>query len=732
APVEARVEDLLSRMTLEQKCNQMRGFFENPNMDSYMYDTKEDTELGIPGFMFVDGPRGVRRGNATAFPVGMARGSTWNEDLEYLVGIVMGNETKAKGTDCLLAPCMNLVKDPHGGRTAETYGEDTWQVGRMAVAFVEGVQSEGAMACAKHYAANSDENQRHIKNSVVDLRTLNEIYLPHFKMVATEADVASFMTCYNRVNGQYGCENQYLVREKLKGEWGFDGFVVSDWVATTPAAVGVFPLVSGNLPQIPVIDLLNFTDLPYNPTTQSCLVAGLDVEMPFPAVYQSSEITPLVESGIVPESLIDDAVRRILRMKFEYGMMDNPRTVNEQFVLTPEHISLARAVEQEAIVMLKNHDILPLDVSGIKSIAVIGPAADDKGRLGDHGSSNAQPGDDKIITTLAGIKNKVGSGVTVKYDNGSDPAAAAELARTCDAAVVVVGRDYTEESEGKDLSTLALSDPQPALINAVGAANKNTVVVLITASVVTMNEWIANAPAILMAWYPGMEGGNAIADIIFGDANPSGKLTITFPKNEADLPPSDSNELDMVYSYYHGYRYFDKNNLEPLFPFGYGLSYTTFEYSNMKVDKSVIGLDGKVKVSVDVKNTGDVAGAEVVQLYIGYEGSAVDRSVKDLKGFDKVFLQPGEKKTVTIEVAAENVSYYSTGLGKFVVEPITYDVYVGASSRDIRETGSFRISENQAEIDGGSQSGAKTPGFELFALFAAIGAAALLMGKRRK
>lgn len=726
--IEERVEDLLSRMTLEEKIEQMHGeISEEMQQTGIPMRTADNERLGIPGFRFTDGPRGPRWGYTTTFPVAIARGATWDPEIEYRVGVVMGNETRALGRNCLLAPCINLVRDPRGGRSQETYGEDTWHVGKMSIYFIEGVQSQKAMACAKHYACNNDENQRFMKNSIVDPRTLNEIYLPHFRRAVQDANVASIMTAYNRINGEYGCANFDLVRQKLKGEWGFNGFVVSDWVATSPYFMTALGLVAGLAGMaigtgVPVPNE-NFTGAPYFPTTETCLRAGLDVEMPFSYVYEPQVLYVLVTTGALPIELINDAVRRILRMKFAYGLFDDdPAQFDPKVVESQEHIMVTRFVEQEGAVLLKNDaSTLPFNLANIKSIAVIGPAADDKDRLGDHGSSNAQPTPEKIVTVLAGIKNKVGGSATVSYMDGSDINAAAALAKTCDATIVVVGRNYTEESEGKDLETLALSGNQPELIKAVGDANKNCVVVIIAGSAVTMNEWIDKVPAILMAWYPGMEGGNAIADIIFGDINPSGKLPITFPRSEDQLPPFNSNELDDVYSYYHGYRYFDKFGIEPQFPFGYGLSYTTFEFSNLKLDKKIIGLDGKVQVSVDVKNTGERAGAEVVQIYIGYNGSAVDRAVKDLKGFNKVFLQPGEKKTVTIEIDAKNLSYYSAGLGKFVVEEIEYLVYVGSSSRDIRLTDSFAISSLPPQPAEEVGKRAFIPGFEsIFVLLGVI------------
>lgn len=730
APIEARVEDLLSRMTIQQKCKQMAGMI--TSQEDPMFGTPSDTDLGIPGFRFVNGPRGC--GYGTCFPVAIGRAATWNTDLEYTVGEVMGKETRAADKNGILAPCLNLVRDSRDGRAQESYGEDSLLTGAIAVAFIEGVQSEKAMAQAKHYAVNTYQSQQSLRNAIVDPRTLNEVYLPHFKM-AVDAGVASVMTSYNRVNGEYTCSNTMLVRETLKGLWGFDGFVVSDWYSTIPYFIAA-PMTGQGLikGQIPMIDE-NFT-LHEFPTTDNMLHAGLDVEMPFAVWYEPDLLSTLASAQLENQKLIDDAVRRILRMKFEFGLFDEDRSiyVNESCKECPEHVAITRLVEQEAIVLLKNeNNVLPFDLNEIKSIAVIGPAADDKNRLGEPGSSSVQSTTEKIVTTYAGIKNRVGDSITVSYDGGSDPAAAAELAKKSDAVVVVVGRIPADEGENCDLTTIVLNSTQTALVNAVGAANRNCAVVLIGGSGFVLSDCLQNAPALLMAWYPGLEGGNAIADVIFGDVNPSGKLSVTFPKSEAQIPMFDLNVLDDVYPYYHGYRYFDKYNLEPEFAFGHGLSYTTFEYSNLKIDKSVIGLDGKAKVSVDIENTGDVYGGEVVQLYIGYNGSAVDRAAKDLKGFDKVFLQPGEKRTVTIEIAAENVSYYSAGLGKFVVEPITYNVLVGSSSRDIRQTSSFRISTNPEEIDAGAQeqSGEKTPGFELIGLIAGLGVAIALTRRRK-
>ncbi|HIH96901.1 MAG TPA: glycosyl hydrolase [Thermoplasmata archaeon] len=653
--VEERVEDLLSRMTLREKVAQMGG-----KIPGDEFTTRYNDRLGIPEFRFTDGPRGVRWENATCFPVPMARGSTWDPELEKRVGEAMGIETRARGRNVLLAPCINLVRHPRGGRSQETYGEDPYHVGRVGIAFIEGVQSRKVMACAKHYAVNNHENTRRTNNAGIDERTLREIYLPHFKACVKEGDVASIMSAYNLVNGQYCSENHHLLKDILKDEWEFKGFVVSDWFACHSIA--------------------------------DSISAGLDVEMPF-AFYYGRRLLPRVKLGMVSEEAINDAARRILRQKFSAGLFDEEfsldERIDESIVECEEHTHLTQEVEREAIVLLKNNDhILPLSMDGLGSIAVIGPAADDV-RLGDHGSSNVVPS--YAITPLQGIKNKVGNKIEVYHSDGSDLTEASELAKKSDVAILVVGLSYKDEGEGKDRESMDLLGNQVELIKKVAVANKNCVVVLIGGSAITMDPWIDEVPAILMAWYPGQEGGNAIADVLFGDYNPGGKLPITFPKSENQLPDFDNNDKETIIPYYHGYRHFDKYGLEPLFPFGYGLSYTEFEYSNLELNQKKIGPDGTVRISVDVKNVGDRKGDEVVQLYVGYVGSRVDRPVKELKGFKRVGLQPGEAKTVTFELKPDELAYYNLDITGWEVEPIRYPVYVGASSRDMRLRDMFEI-----------------------------------------
>ncbi|MDD5502807.1 MAG: glycoside hydrolase family 3 protein, partial [Candidatus Thermoplasmatota archaeon] len=450
APIEARVEDLLSRMTLEEKMEQMRGTFSGDG-----YYTNDNTNLGIPGFKFADGPEGVKRcGNATLFPVSMVRGSTWDPELEQMVGEAIGRETRAKGENCMLAPCINIIRNPLWGRSKETYSEDSYLIGEMGAAFVVGVQSQKAMACAKHFAVNNIENTAKINNAVIDERTLREIYLPHFK-ACVDAGVASVMSAYNRVNGVYCSANYHLLREILKEEWGFDGFVVSDWSATTPTM-----LFMAEEHVLPADFFSNLTALPGQPTDREVLDAGLDVEMPYPALYG-----PLLEidanAGLVPVEKINDAVRRILRHKFEFGLFDNPSPFNESVVECEEHISTARRAEREGAVLLKNdNNALPLDAGSLKSIAVIGPI------LPPYTESRSS----YMVSPLQGIKNRVGNSITVCYSDGSNADEAAETAKKSDVAIVFAGFTSENEGENTDRANLALPEGQPDLINKVASA----------------------------------------------------------------------------------------------------------------------------------------------------------------------------------------------------------------------------------------------------------------------
>ncbi len=657
AAVEQRIDALLAQMTLAEKLEQMHG---NGTI-SGGWRTLGVARLGIPGLGMIDGPRGVGAygGNATCFPVGTARGATWDPALEERVGEAIGTETRAKGASMILAPMVNIVAHPRGGRTQESYGEDTVHLGRMGVGFVRGAQRH-VIGNPKHYAANNIENTRFSVDVSVDERTLREIYLPHFRMAVQEAHAASVMTAYNLVNGQYCAENAHLLHDVLKGDWGFQGFVESDWFLGTRSTV-------------PSAD------------------AGLDIEMPTGNFY-GQPLADAVAGGQVAEATIDAAVRRIVRAQLCFRLDTDPPQPDPTQVETPAHTDLALEVARKAIVLLKNANAaLPLDRAQIQSIAVIGPLAA-IANLGDNGSSSVAPS--FAVAPLDGIITHAG-GASVTYVPSTALSMSEQAAvAAADAAVVVVGLTSADEGEGLithgDRDSLALSAEQNQLIAAVAALNPRSIVVLEGSGAILM-PWVDDVGAVLMAWYPGQQGGNAIADVLFGDVTPSGKLPMSFPVAEQDLPPFDNVSLAVTYDYYHGYRYLDRNGAAPLFPFGFGLSYTTFQYANLTISPTTLSPYGHLRVTADVTNTGAVPGDEVAQLYVGYQGSQVDRAVSDLKGFVRVHLEPGETRTVLFDVRAADLAFWNTAAGAWEVEPITYDVRVGSSSRDLPLVGSFAI-----------------------------------------
>ncbi len=664
APIEDRINDLLGRMTTEEKIEQLSGgqlsiagLTGLATLDAG-FDTPDNERLGIPGLKFTDGPRGVRFGKSTCFAVPASRAASWDRKLEENVGNAMGVETLAKARNCLLAPSINVVRHPGYGRAQETYGEDPFLLGEMGAAFINGAQ-KNVMADAKHYAANNIENTRQIVNVVIDERTLREVYLPHFKKVVQDAKVASVMSAYNRVNGIYCSENEHLLKDILRDEWGFDGFVVSDWFAFK-----IRPL--------------------------RALEAGLDVEMPFALSYGLPlEVAEAIHR--IPMESLDESVKRILRQKFRFGLFDIKRKVDADVHKSEEHKKQAYLSSLEGITLLKNdNNALPLNMNTMKTIAVVGKYAN-TARLGDGGSSAVTP--EYSVSPYEGIKNRAGNGVQVLLSEGDDAAAVASKA---DVTVVVAALTPQDEGEfmfvtGGDRTSLRLHEEDEQLIEAACKASKKCVVVMEAGSAIIVEPWIDKADGIVMAWYPGQEGGNAIADVLFGNYNPSGKLPVTFGKSEDQYPPQLRNSLRATYGYYHGYRYIDKNNLEPRYEFGYGLSYTTFDYSNMRIDKLSAAKNDTINVSFDLTNSGEVDGNEVVQLYVGLESSKIDRSVKELRGFEKVAVAPGETKMVTIPIKVEDLAYYNVDKKAWEVENITYSVYIGASSKDIRLKGEFAV-----------------------------------------
>jgi beta-glucosidase len=652
--VEERVDELLSQMTLEEKVAQMAGDGAMALPDGGLLWIAPGVErLGVPSFFMSDGPRGVTGAvGGTTFPVGMARGATWEPEIEQRVGAAMGRELRAIGGNVLLAPTINNLRHPSWGRSQETYGEDVHHLSRMAVAFVRGVQ-EHALANPKHYAANSIEETRFEVDVTVDERTLREIYLPHFRAAVLEGGAASVMSAYNSVNGQFCGENEHLLKQILKTDWGFDGFVLSDFIFGTHSTLG-------------------------------SAMSGLDLEMTVAQVYGEA-LLAAVHDGDVPESLIDDAVRRMVRKKLQYGL-DQPSDLDASVLGDDEHLALAREAAVEGSVLLKNEaSALPLDMSALEQIAVVGLLADTP-NTGDGGSSNTRPA--FVVTPLEGIQEAVGDQVVVEHI-GKDVLEPEDLAliEAADAVIVVTGLTAEEEGESlfgaSDRVDLGLPAERVKLIQDAAAANDRTIVVLEGGGAITMGDWLADIEALLMAWYPGQMGGHAIADLLFGDANPSGKLPISFPTGLDQLPPFDNESLEVTYDYFHGYRYIDRNGSTPEFPFGFGLSYTTFTVDNLRASQAEATAGDVVRFTVDVKNTGSAAGAEVVQLYVTYPGSSVERSERELKGFAKVALGPGATQTVEIALPVNDLAYYDVDEAAWALEGLEHEVHAGTSSRDL-------------------------------------------------
>ena len=665
---EARREELIgtliARMTLDEKLFQMGGggsLSELLDYGSAPFPAGGCERLGIPPVQFSDGPRGVMLNASTCFPVTMARGATWCPELEERVGAAMGAEARAQGANLSGAVCINLLRHPAWGRAQETYGEDTHLLGEMGAALVRGVQRH-VMACVKHFAANSIENARFWVDVSMDDRTLHEVYLPHFKK-CVEAGAASVMGAYNRLNGPHCCHSHHLLTDILKTKWGFRGFVISDWT---------FALRGSD-----------------------SAAAGLDIEMPN-AVFHGLPLKVLVQLHRVPESVVDDAVRRIIRQHARFHGIGKERSFYKNKVGCKEHHKLALEVAQKSMVLLKNDGgLLPLDSQKIRRSAVIGKLADTE-NIGDRGSSTVKP--PHVITPLAGIRSAAGKTTEVIYESSPDPAKVARAARGTDVVIVVAGLTHEQEGEfitlitkGGDRDHLGLDKKQQAMIQAAARANKNCVVVLEGGSAITMEPWVEDVAAILMAWYPGMEGGHALADILFGKVNPSGKLPLTIPRSEAQLVPFNKWARRIRYGYFHGYTHMQKEKLAPRFPFGFGLSYTNYVYDHLQISPTRADASGNVTVTAEITNTGKMAGEEIAQLYVGFPDSKVERPQRALKGFKRITLKPGETKPVVFEIAARDLACYDTETEDWVVEPGKYLVYVGASSRleDLPLTGSF-------------------------------------------
>ena len=687
-PVEARVEDLLKRMTLEEKVALVHA--------DNRFSTAAIPRLGIPQRQLSDGPHGVREetvgrdasqavGRTDDFssymPALIGLAATWNPELAQAYGKVLGEEARQRGKQIMLAPGMNIMRTPLNGRNFEYLGEDPFLSSRMVVQYIRAVQAEEVAACAKHFVANDQEQERNTINVEMDERTLREIYLPPFRAAVEEGGVLSVMSAYNKFRGQYCSENDYLLNKILKDEWGFKGLVVSDWNAVH--------------------------------STRGSVLSGLDLEMgtvgkPFDEFFLARPFLEGVRSGEYPVAILDEMARRNLRVMFMTRAIDgrSPGALN-----TKEHQAAARRVAEESFVLLKDDGgALPLDPNKVKSVAVIGENAV---RLQAYGGGSSRIKAFYEVTPLQGILRRVGESANVSFSMGyrekgdEDLAArAVRAAREADVVIYVGGLNHSPglDSEGADRKDMKLPYGQDELISRIVEANPRTIVVLLGGGPVEMGPWLSKVPAVLQAWYPGMEGGNALAAVLFGDVNPSGRLPCTFPKRLEDSPahalgayPGRDGTVRYSEGLLVGYRWFDAKKIEPLFPFGYGLSYTRFEYSGLKL---VAGKDEKgptLLVEFEVANTGPRDGAEVAQVYVHDVESSLPRPLKELKGFRKVFLKAGEKQTVSIPLARSAFAFYDPAKRGWVSEKGDFRITVGGSARDVRLEGNFRLAQNSLE-----------------------------------
>ncbi|MDT8304956.1 MAG: glycoside hydrolase family 3 C-terminal domain-containing protein [Anaerolineae bacterium] len=810
------IDALLAGLTLDEKISLLAG--------ADHWHTVPIPRLGIPAMKVTDGPNGARgadgnHGPSSAdFPVGIAVAATWNVDLARQLGEALAEETKAKGAHVLLAPTVNIVRSPLAGRNFETYGEDPCLTGTLATAYIQGLQSKGVGACIKHFVANDSEFERQSISSDVDKRALHEIYLTPFRKALAQAHPWAIMSSYNRVNGTFASEHPYLLRDLLKGQWGFDGLVISDWFGTYSDDVAA---------------------------------GALDLEMPGPARYHGPQVAAMVRRGDLDEAVVDDKVRRLLRTLVRVGAFDHPEIQPEQAIDRPEHRALAREIAREAIVLLKNENtLLPLEADKVKSIAVIGENARWPQPMG-GGSSSVNP--HYVISPLQGIRERAGDAIDVRYALGTpmhrnlplckpawlnpaespgeqgltlayydnpdlagapvhvettqrfsfswfgdkipyvepanfslrlsgtftapeegaytfnlmsvgrsrlflgerlvvdrwdatagrswgqwdesqepisvtfaagesapivleyssaiesswralrlgcmapvpaDPIAeAVALAASADVSIVLAGLTNEWESEGFDRPDMALPGAQDELIHRVAAANPNIIVVLNNGSPVDM-PWLDEIPALLQAWYTGQEMGHAIADVLFGDVSPSGRLPITLPRRLQDNPaylnyPGENGHVRYGEGLFVGYRYYDAKDIAPLFPFGYGLSYTEFSYGELRLDRDEYGPEDTIEARLTVTNTGTRAAQEVVQLYVHDEKSSLRRPLKELKRFAKVMLQPGEEQTVTFTLGRDDLAFYDDARDGWIAEPGTFALLAGPNAADTRRRARF-------------------------------------------
>lgn len=692
AALQVKISSIIKKMTLEEKITMLHG--------NALFSSGGVKRLGIPELTCDDGPLGVREeikrfdwnsanwttDSATFLPNGSAIAATWNPAMANKYGVVIGQEANARKKVVMLAPAFNICRVPLNGRTYEYYSEDPYLNGQLAIQAVKGIQNQHVAACIKHFAANNQEVNRSDINEVINERALREIYLPAFKAAIQEGNAYTIMSAYNKVNGYWCSENNFLLNKVLKKEWGFKGAVISDWggVHHTIAAAN----------------------------------NGLDIEMgssgPYDQWYFADPLLAAVKAGQVSERTIDDKVRRILWVMYHTSMSAHHP---EGSIATAAHGKAAYDIASESIVLLKNDaHLLPLK-SNVKSIAVIGDNAIRKFASGGYGAGVKAKYE---ITALEGIRSRFGRTADIKFAQGYkanylasrtdeqnagydkvdqtliDEAVA--LAKATDVAVLCIGSNREYESEGHDRKTLMLPFGEQALVNAVSAVNPNTVIVIMAGAPYDLNEIKKTNHTIVWSWFNGSEAGNALADVLKGVINPSGKMPFTFPVSLKDSPafalnsyPGENLNTTYKEGILVGYRWYDTKKIDPLYCFGYGLSYTNFTYTGLVTGKKQYKLNDTIAVTVKVKNTGAVAGKEIVQLYIKKINTSVLRADKELKSFKKIEILPGNTAFVSMNINVSDLAYFDDKLNKWVVEPGEYKIMAASSSKDIRQVASFYI-----------------------------------------
>ena len=701
--MEKRIEKLIKKMTLEEKVGLLHG-----NSKFYVAGVER---LGIPEWSLSDGPHGVRaeinrhdwayagwtNDSASYFPTGTAFAAAWHPELAYRRGEVLGEEARWRKKDVLLGPGVNIIRSPLCGRNFEYMSEDPYMNSVLAVAYIKGLQSRDVACSVKHFAVNNQETNRTTVDVECSERALREIYLPAFKAAVQEGGALTVMAAYNKFRGEFCAENNYLVRKILRNEWGFDGVYVTDWGAAH--------------------------------STVPSMEAGLDLEMgtlidKYEDWYYANPLIDAVKSGKVPMSLVDEKVGDVLRVMIKTNVLDPKKRFGPGSMNTKEHQQATYDAAAEAIVLLKNqNNLLPLDFSSIKSLAVIGDNATRKhsngglsseikavyevtplgalrAKWGDKVDIRFAQGYEKLSTFVEGSNNGQSSGTFSSKTQESDALLkeAVEVARTSDVALLVCGLNHDYDTESFDRLNMDIPYGQVELIQEVVKANPRTIVVMIAGSPLNMAAVVICSPAIVWAWFNGMEGGNALVDVLSGKVNPSGKMPFTTPVSLDQSPahalgnfPGRDLKVNYEEDILVGYRWFDTKGLPVVYPFGYGLSYTTFDYSNLNTDKETYDQADTIQATFTLTNTGDREGAEVAQLYVSDPVCSVMRPVKELKGFKKVFLKPGESRRITLDIPVSSLAFYSEAQSQFVVEPGEFILQLGASASDIKQKISVEV-----------------------------------------